>query len=156
MKGVLLATGLIVAAGGAGAYLLWSGGLSRDPAKKTGALRVEIVTASADGAPPAGFSLRAEDGRTLPLVSSGGAGSILSADGAKGNYAVHAPAGWDVVGTAGKPLVLSFEPGLPATPVPVGRAHTLYLIPPQGAPIRDFEIFGLNPFPEMILGWGRR
>jgi hypothetical protein len=23
-------------------------------------------------------------------------------------------------------------------------------------PIRDFEIFGLNPFPEMILGWGRR
>jgi hypothetical protein len=112
------------------------GGCGRDE-PKAGPLLVEVVTASADGAAPPGFSLRSEDGkRSVALAPTKDAG-VLAGDGPHGRYHVAAPSGWGVVGATG---AIEFRPGLSPTPVPVGRANSIYLVAATKEPTGDVEV----------------
>jgi hypothetical protein len=112
-------------------------------------LRVEISGHAADKPwPAAGFRLRSEDGREIPLETAasapGAAGPVLEGRGKPGRYTVVPPATWGVLG--GSAEAVDLRPDVPPVKIGVGRDRTIYTWPPVGKSIstircaRDGEV----------------
>ncbi len=112
-------------------------------------LRVEISGHAADKPwPTAGFRLKAEDGREVPLEPAASApaaaGPVLEGRGKPGRYTVVPPATWGVLG--GSAEAVDLRPDVPPVKIGVGRDRTIYTWPPVGKSIstilcaRDGEV----------------
>lgn len=95
---------------------------------------VEVVPFASDGeVPREGWRLKGEAAEEVALVTSGEVGPhrglLFRADAPQGRWALTGPAPWSLVGG---PVLVAMQPGTPPTALGVGRAHTLYLLPPEG------------------------